>query len=75
VEAEALVPTGGGLRAYKAKVRFLAATLRRPESGDLRRRALDGEVAAGELVELQEKVHPLQLPKHLHQCQCLLIHL
>jgi len=41
---------GERLRAYKAKVRFLAAALRRPENSVLRQRALDGTVTGGELV-------------------------
>jgi len=45
----------GTVRSYRAKVRFLAAALRRPENAELRRRALDGHIMGRDLVSRTEE--------------------
>lgn len=47
--------SGDWSKAYKGKVRFLAHVLRRPESADVRKRALDGCVTGGFLVDRAEE--------------------
>ncbi|CAK0887488.1 unnamed protein product [Prorocentrum cordatum] len=45
----------GALRAYRAKVRSWAATLRRPESMELRRLVMDGQVGGRDIAERGEE--------------------
>merc|ERR1719336_3496401 len=44
-----------GVRAYKGRVRLIGATFRRPENADLRKRALEGRVSGGDLVDCTEE--------------------
>jgi len=52
---EAATEVGQHLRAYKAKVRLLAAVMRRRENAALRQRALAGLLDAGSLVKVDEE--------------------